>query len=423
MQIRPARPDDADGVARVQVRTWRAAYAGVLAQESLDGLDVGQTAGRWRDLLGQQATGDGAGGQCLVALDGERLVAFVAFGPGHDEDTPGAACVYAIYVEPSRARRGVGGQLLQRATHRLAGDGFLRATLWVLTDNTSARHFYERQGWFPDGASREEPIDAGHSASVVRYRQSLLPLTADCSRCRALCCIGPGYTASADFAHDKPPGTPCKHLGPGDRCSIHDALRQRGYAGCSAYDCFGAGQRAVARNGSAPLAQTLAAFDVLRPLHEMLWHLSDLASRDDDEQLRAALHRVSDLAEAPSDGLDPDAVRDEVAPVLRAASLRLRAGSGPPGHDHSGADLAGTDLAGADLRRAALRGAVLIGADLRGADLRLADLIGADLRGADLRGADLSTALCLTRMQVASARTDRTTRLPARLLRPGAAPA
>ena len=45
----------------------------------------------------------------------------------------------------------------------------------------------------------------------------------------------------------------------------------------------------------------------------------------------------------------------------------------------------------------------------------MADLLGADLRGARLDGADLADALFLTPPQVASARGDRTTRLPAGL--------
>lgn len=258
-----------------------------------------------------------------------------------------------------------------------------------------------------------------------------LSLAADCSRCRALCCVGPGFTASADFAHTKPAGTPCHHLGPDARCTIHVELRARGYGGCTAYDCFGAGQRAVALldaatgPAGAPQHDLLAAFAVLRPLHEMLLHLSELTTLDDDPRLSQSLDRVLALATPAPDvaahalaDLDMDAVHAEVAPLLREASRRIRASSGWPVRERIGADLAGADLLGADLRATCLRGASLLGADLRAADLRRADLIGADLRGADLCGADLSTSLCLTRSQVGSARGDRTTLLPARLRRP-----
>ena len=65
-------------------------------------------------------------------------------------------------------------------------------------------------------------------------------LQADCAHCRALCCVGPAFAVSADFAVDKPAGQPCAHLGTDDRCGIHAQLRPRGFPCCVAYDCFGA---------------------------------------------------------------------------------------------------------------------------------------------------------------------------------------
>jgi hypothetical protein len=35
-----------------------------------------------------------------------------------------------------------------------------------------------------------------------------LPITADCERYAALCCVAPAFAASADFAIDKPGGAP-----------------------------------------------------------------------------------------------------------------------------------------------------------------------------------------------------------------------
>jgi hypothetical protein len=48
--------------------------------------------------------------------------------------------------------------------------------------------------------------------------------------------------AAADFASDKPAGTPCPNLAPDFSCGIHDRLRRRGFRGCTVFDCFGAGQ-------------------------------------------------------------------------------------------------------------------------------------------------------------------------------------
>ena len=265
-------------------------------------------------------------------------------------------------------------------------------------------------------------------------------LQADCTRCLALCCVGPGFTRSADFAVDKPAGRPCVHLRPDARCGIHDELRPRGFPGCVAYDCFGAGQHVVRVTfaGRAREPGMYAVLPVVRGLHELRWYLEEVLARAvagpvhaEAAGLRDALVRLDDAGPDALLAVDLDAQRRAVDPLLRRASAVARAPyAGRParrrpsrGADLSGADLARRDLAGADLRGARLagadlRGALLIGADLRGADLRAADLLGADLRAADLRGADLSDALFLTRTQVGSAVGDPATRLPAHLGRP-----
>lgn len=247
-----------------------------------------------------------------------------------------------------------------------------------------------------------------------------MELRADCTRCAALCCVVPAFAASADFAIDKPAGTPCPNLRPDHGCGIHATLRERGFAGCTVYDCFGAGQQVVQVTFAGRVDGRVAAvFPTMRVLHELLYLLTEALDRragpvDDllrarDETLRLAAGTPDELA-----ALDPSAHRAEVAVLLRAVSAAVRGpGSGP---DHAGADLVGARLR--DLRHASLRGAVLLGADLRGADLRGADLLGADLRGADLSGADLTGVLFCVQAQLDAARGDARTILPAVLRRP-----
>src|SRR5258705_10103572 len=83
--------------------------------------------------------------------------------------------------------------------------------------------------------------DLPPSASTAGRRR--LELRADCQRCFALCCVAPAFSASADFAIDKAAGQPCPNLRADFRCSIHDRLPPRGFAGCAAFDCLGAGQK------------------------------------------------------------------------------------------------------------------------------------------------------------------------------------
>lgn len=261
-------------------------------------------------------------------------------------------------------------------------------------------------------------------------------LRADCANCFGLCCVAPALTASADFAIDKPAGRPCPNLRVDFRCGIHDRLRDRGFPGCAAFDCFGAGQRVAQvtfggrdwRREPRLAGQMFAVFSTMRGLHELLWYLTQALAlppaRPVHAQLRDALAETERLAgqdAASLAELDAEAHRRGVDALLRRTSELVRAGL--PRRDLRGTDLIGRNLRGADLRGADLRGAYLIGADLRGADLESADLIGADLRGADLRAARLASSIFLTQFQVNAARGDLATTLPAALSRPANWPA
>ncbi|SFF45597.1 pentapeptide repeat-containing protein [Blastococcus tunisiensis] len=246
-------------------------------------------------------------------------------------------------------------------------------------------------------------------------------LRADCSRCAGLCCVAPSFAASADFAIDKPAGVPCPNLADDFRCGIHPQLRERGFPGCTVFDCFGAGQRITQetfggrswREAPELAAVQFAVLPVVRHLHEALWHLTEAATLgtagEEVRDLHATTERLAAGTAEQLRAVDVAGHRARVGELLGRISREVR---GPGRPDRRGADLIGRDLRRTRLRDASLRGAYLIGADLRGVDLGRADLLGADLRAADVRGADLSRCLFLTQPQVTAARGDMSTRLP-----------
>ena len=248
-------------------------------------------------------------------------------------------------------------------------------------------------------------------------------LRADCGRCFGLCCVVPAFSASADFAIDKPAGHPCPHLQADFRCGIHDDLRRRGFPGCAAYDCFGAGQQVSQvtfggrdwRRDPRAAPQMYRVFAVMRQLHELLWYLAAAlalpAARAVHGELRLAFEATEAMTRSPAGALlelDTGRHRDHVNALLVRGSELVRAHVPGPKLDGRGADLIGAALANATLNGANLRGARLIGADLT----------GADLRGASLRGADLTTGLFLTQSQLDAAEGDTATKLPPSLTRP-----
>jgi Pentapeptide repeats (8 copies) len=244
-----------------------------------------------------------------------------------------------------------------------------------------------------------------------------IELRADCGRCVGLCCVALPFTRSAEFAIDKPAGRPRPNLRPDHRCTIHAQLSDRGFPGCVAFDCFGAGQRVAREFAHDSRATMFAAFTAGRQVHEVLWHLEEARAIAPSETLRRRARELAAGGEACDlRTVDVAALRAGVGELLAEISAALRAGL--TGRDYRRADLAGADLRRTDLRGADLRGALLVGAGLSGVDLDRADLLGADVRGAELSGADLRTAMFVTQPQLDAAIGTAQTGLPGRLRAP-----
>ncbi|MER7279967.1 pentapeptide repeat-containing protein [Dactylosporangium sp. NPDC000244] len=167
-------------------------------------------------------------------------------------------------------------------------------------------------------------------------------LRADCSKCFGLCCVAPAFSRSSDFAIDKPAGHACPNLGEDFRCGIHTRLRDRGFTGCTVYDCFGAGQHvaqvvAAGRDWRADPASAPRMFEVfgaVRILHELLWYLTEARSLPRAAPLAAelddALSSTRSLRDAAEE-LTPEIAerhRERIAPLLREASRLAREGRG-----------------------------------------------------------------------------------------------
>lgn len=109
-------------------------------------------------------------------------------------------------------------------------------------------------------------------------------LTADCSKCAALCCAAYPFDEDEDFGLIKPADDPCPNLSDSCfNCAIHNNLIQKGFRGCVTYSCAGAGQRVTQelfdgetwRDDPDLLTHMTYALRVLRPIHEALLLLQE----------------------------------------------------------------------------------------------------------------------------------------------------
>lgn len=150
----------------VRIAAWRAAYVGLMPADYLAGMDIDRAEAARR--LATRLTVDSSS-VLLVGLDAEGVVAgMCTFGPGRDEDATAAGQLIAINVHPRVWGTGLGAALFAAAVDGLAS--YPLSYLWVVAGNARARRFYQRHGWYADGASRWS--DAfGIGFTEVRYRR------------------------------------------------------------------------------------------------------------------------------------------------------------------------------------------------------------------------------------------------------------
>jgi len=173
VSIRWAVPADAAAIAEVHVRSWKAAYPGMIPQSYLDALKPETRFRTWETILASPET-PGTGTLLLVDEDEERVEGFASIGPNRDPDIEmeGVGEVMALYLDPGSWGRGAGRTLLAAAVDEIASAGNSLATLWVLDTNEPARRFYEHLGWRADGTSKLHDWTA-FVATDVRYRLEL----------------------------------------------------------------------------------------------------------------------------------------------------------------------------------------------------------------------------------------------------------
>ncbi|MEU7585067.1 GNAT family N-acetyltransferase [Micromonospora sp. NPDC049230] len=167
--VRPARPEDAGEIARIQLATWRVAYRRILPRHVLDNLDEAFLARRWNAAVLEPPSG---AHRVLVAVEQAEqsyLVGFAASGPADAEALapgepaealgPDVAAVTDLLVEPRWGRRGHGSRLLAAAVDLWREDGLSRAVAWAFEGDEATRKFLTSTGWELDGAARALDVD------------------------------------------------------------------------------------------------------------------------------------------------------------------------------------------------------------------------------------------------------------------------
>jgi len=161
---RPAALDDAAAIARVHVASWRTTYRGLLPDDFLASLGEEPYTDRWRRVIGDGLSrvfvvDEQRRGQPRRSSD-EGIVGFASCGRERAGESGFAGELYAIYILDSAQRQGNGRELVRAVAAALREMKLTDMIVWVLRDNTAARHFYERLGGV---YVRAQPITIGNT--------------------------------------------------------------------------------------------------------------------------------------------------------------------------------------------------------------------------------------------------------------------
>ena len=146
MLIRPAQPQDATGITRVQVPSWRAAYVGIVPEAYLQNMQTTD----WQQRRIEHWTRTITAGEIFGAVAENEQGEITGFAMGGSSRDPGLKDydgeLYAIYILPTMQRQGLGRALFQAFVRDLVERGYFGMLIWALRDNARARAFYEKMG-------------------------------------------------------------------------------------------------------------------------------------------------------------------------------------------------------------------------------------------------------------------------------------
>jgi ribosomal protein S18 acetylase RimI-like enzyme len=151
--LRPARLEDALGIAHVHVNSWLSTYRGILPDHLLDQLSIEQRQANWQGWLSHET-------ETWTWVADDPVAGVVGFVCGGSERTESdfSGEVYALYLLAQYQHRGIGKRLLHKGFELLQAQNHSRILIWVASLNHKACQFYLSQG---GQASLERSLEMG----------------------------------------------------------------------------------------------------------------------------------------------------------------------------------------------------------------------------------------------------------------------
>jgi ribosomal protein S18 acetylase RimI-like enzyme len=140
MNVRSATLEDAQGIAKVHVDTWRTTYEGIIPSEFLAKLSYEQ-----RTMLWQQNIAKEDNTVFIIENDKQQIIGFGDTCRRANNIDLKATDLTSLYLLQSYQGKGLGRLLLKALFTRIKNEGYEKVFVEVLEDNPT-RYFYEYFG-------------------------------------------------------------------------------------------------------------------------------------------------------------------------------------------------------------------------------------------------------------------------------------
>lgn len=148
--VRPAEPDDVDGIRRVSHDAWHAAHDDIVGSDAVD-----EVLAEYYDPESVRAGIKREETVYRVAVADDEVIGF-AVGIPHEGET---WTLGAIYVATDWWDEGVGSALLDAVEAGVREEDGERLRLHVMTANEQARRFYEARDYSHVADEYDETLD------------------------------------------------------------------------------------------------------------------------------------------------------------------------------------------------------------------------------------------------------------------------
>jgi ribosomal protein S18 acetylase RimI-like enzyme len=149
IEIRRAKPADAESVAVAHDEAWRSAYRGIIPGPELDRLINRRGAAWWDGAIRK-------GSRVSIFVFGETIAGYANYGRNRARSLPYDGEIYELYLRPEFQGLGFGRRLFTAARRDLAQSGMKSVVVWALSDNEPALDFYRALGGRPVARSSEK---------------------------------------------------------------------------------------------------------------------------------------------------------------------------------------------------------------------------------------------------------------------------